>query len=548
MKKTIVSALVVAFCLTSLFVSCSSTGVAKNNSSVGKELGAFEITAHHREISKTNSKNYPVLDAGRGNPNWINTQARYAFSRFMTFALRESELDMDKPNMAGHAKQNGIGARFDAYMNPNDKTDAFLINAVKYCVNTLGADKDELLKEFVDGIIGDYYPTPSRSLKYTEMILNQYLETTLYNGKKLADSTQVFPVEGGTAAIVYLFHSFNHNHVLNAGDKIAIATPIFTPYLQIPDVNNYDLVPVDVVSTSDENWDIPESEIQKLENKDIKAFFLVNPSNPASRALSQKTLDRLEKVVERNPELIILTDDVYGTFVKNFQTVYARLPHNTILVYSFSKLYGVTGWRIGLIAMNKDNVMDKKISSLPVATKRKVNDEYSIVVTDVDNFPFVERVVADSRSIGLYHTSGLGTPQQIFMDLLALTHLVTGGNDAYINLSNEICHARYAALYRELGLTPDASIENAQYYTIIDFNKVLEAKYGAETARKIMSKRTDLDILNDLASVEGVVLMYGHGFAAPDGTCRVSLANLNEEDYVEIARRMFELFDEYAKE
>ena len=41
-----------------------------------KELGAFEITANQRELAKTNEAGYSVLDAGRGNPNWINTQAR----------------------------------------------------------------------------------------------------------------------------------------------------------------------------------------------------------------------------------------------------------------------------------------------------------------------------------------------------------------------------------------------------------------------------------------------------------------------------------------
>ena len=59
-----------------------------------KEISAFEITAHQREIAKTNEAGYPVLDAGRGNPNWINTQARYAFTRFSDFAIRECELDM----------------------------------------------------------------------------------------------------------------------------------------------------------------------------------------------------------------------------------------------------------------------------------------------------------------------------------------------------------------------------------------------------------------------------------------------------------------------
>lgn len=55
-------------------------------------------------------------------------------------------------------------------------------------------------------------------------------------------------------------------------------------------------------------------------------------------------------------------------------------------------------------------------------------------------------------------------------------------------------------------------------------------------------------LLDDLATKKGVVLMYGPGFDAPEGCVRVSLANLNKEDYVEIAQRMNELFDEYYEE
>ena len=82
-----------------------------------KELGAFEITANQRELAKKNEAGYPVLDAGRGNPNWINTQARYAYTRFSDFATRECELDMNEGSMAGHARQEGIGDRFDAAMD-----------------------------------------------------------------------------------------------------------------------------------------------------------------------------------------------------------------------------------------------------------------------------------------------------------------------------------------------------------------------------------------------------------------------------------------------
>jgi len=516
-----------------------------------KEIGAFEITAMQRELASTNEAGYPVLDAGRGNPNWINAGARYAYARFMNYAIGECQLTMSEGDMAGQAKQVGIGRRFDAAMDPDDPTDAFLIAAVDYCVSALKLDKEGLLKELVDAIIGDYYPSPSRCLPNTEAILNAFLQATLYNGVELSAQTGVFPTEGGSAAMVYIFEALSHNRLLKPGDQIAIATPIFTPYMQIPSVKDYGLVSIDVSSSAEDNWDIDDAELAKLEDPSVKAFFLVNPSNPASHALSEKTLSRLAQVVEKNPDLIILTDDVYGTFAEDFQTVYAVLPYNTILVYSFSKLYGVTGWRVGLIAMNDNNVCDRLLSGLPEADKAYLRQEYSIVTTDPDSMPFLDRVVADSRSIGLYHTSGLSTPSQVFMDMLALSHLVyaaRGEEDPYIRLANDIVHERYEALMKALGLAPDESAANAQYYTLIDVYALVEAEYGEDFLRWLQEEKTQIDFLNDLASRKGVVLMYGPGFSAPEGTIRVSLANLNTEDYAEIARRLFELLDEYSAE
>ena len=513
-----------------------------------KEIGAFEITANQRELAKNNEAGYSVLDAGRGNPNWINTQARYAMTRFSDFATRECELDMSQGSMAGHARQEGIGERFDAAMDPENPTDAFLIAGVDYCVNTLHLDKDVLLKELADAVIGDYYPSPSRCLTCTEFILNAYLESTLYHGADLAEETMVFPTEGGSAAMVYIFEALSHNRLLNPGDQIAIATPIFTPYLQIPSVKNYGLVSVDVSSSQEENWDIAEAELAKLEDPSVKAFFLVNPSNPASRALSEKTLERLKAAVEKNPDLIILTDDVYGTFAEDFRSVYSVLPYNTILVYSFSKLYGVTGWRVGLIAMNRHNVCDRLLGKLSPEDQAFLRDEYSIVTAEPERMTFLDRVVADSRSIGLYHTSGLSTPSQVFMVMMALTHLVHEQEDPYIRLANETIHARYAALMNALGLPADDSAQNARYYTLVDVLSVAENRYGEDYADWLRTSRTELDFLNDLAEKKGVVLMYGPGFSAPEGTVRISLANLNTEDYTEIARRLFELLDDYFAE
>lgn len=513
-----------------------------------KEMSAFEITAKHREMAAENEAGYPVLDAGRGNPNWINTQSRYALTRFMNFAIEECENDFSKGSMAGHAIQEGIGERFDNAMDPDDKTDAFLIDMVQYCTDTLGLDRDVLLKELADAVIGDYYPSPSRCLPCTETILNAYLQSTLYNGVDLAAETQIFPTEGGSAAMVYIFEALSHNRLLKAGDQIAIATPIFTPYMEIPSIKDYGLLSIDISTTEKDNWDISEEELARLEDPSVKAFFLVNPSNPSAHALSQRTLERLKQVVEKNPDLIILTDDVYGTFAEDFQTVYSVLPYNTILVYSFSKLYGVTGWRVGLIAMNKENVCDRLLSEMGEEDKSILKKEYSIVTPDPEEMKFLDRVVADSRSIGLYHTSGLSTPSQVFMDIMALTHLVYAEEDPYIELANETVEERCRTLMEALHLSPDDDDQNTQYYSLVDLRAFEKKQYGKDFVKWLSENRTDLDILDDLAAKKGVVLMYGPGFGALEGTVRISLANLNVGDYKEIADRIIELMDEYYQE
>ena len=81
--------------------------------------------------------------------------------------------------------------------------DKFLQAAVDYCVNELAANPNRLVKELTDGALGNNYPSPDRVLHYTERILNRYIQDVLYDGVDLEEHTQVFPTEGGTAAIVY---------------------------------------------------------------------------------------------------------------------------------------------------------------------------------------------------------------------------------------------------------------------------------------------------------------------------------------------------------
>ncbi|WP_423364373.1 bifunctional aspartate transaminase/aspartate 4-decarboxylase [Mycoplasma sp. P36-A1] len=515
-------------------------------------LGAFEISFEMLKLAEKNEKNNIFLNAGRGNPNWINTKARLAFSKLVEFGIKDSLRTINEADMAGYTQLVGIRERFEAFLEPEEnETDQFLEDAINYLKDDLSLDLDETIKELVDGAIGNNYPVPSRCLKNSEIILNQFLQSTLYNGVELADKTQVFPTEGGTAAIVYLFNSLKRNKLIKPGDKIAINTPIFTPYLQIPELAEYELEEVFISSTADNDWDISIEELDKLADPDIKAFFMVNPSNPGSKALSEKALNEIKKVVEKNKDLMIITDDVYGTFVDEFQTIYSVVPYNTILVYSYSKLYGATGWRVGMIAMNEDNVYDKLISDLSEEDKSLLDKRYDIVTHSVQSMPFLERIVADSRAVGLYHTSGLSTPQQIMEVLFSLTHLVAiklDKKDNYINASNELVYKRYEDLHAAMKYPGDDTPSNAKYYSLINIYDLAETKYGKEFRTYLENNIEHIDFLLNLANKNGVVLMDGVGFGSAEGNLRVSQANLPTEDYHLIGKQIIVMLKEYYDE
>lgn len=514
-----------------------------------EQLSAFEVSARMLALAKQNQHSNVFLNAGRGNPNWINTQARLAFNRLVAFGVAESRRTLDQGNLAGYVETAGIAARLQTFLHPQtDTTDAFLVASLAYLQQLIGGAQDPVVAELINGALGNNYPGPNRVLKYTEQILNAYLAATLYRDQTdLAQTTQLFPTEGGTAAIVYLFHSLAENHLLQPGDRIAINTPIFTPYLEIPELNDYELVEVDLRSREQDQWELRAAELTKLADPTIKALILVNPSNPGSKALDPAALAGIKAAVAKNPNLLIITDDVYGTFVPNFQTVYAVAPHNTILVYSFSKLFGATGWRLGLIGLNTDNICDRHLAALGANTQAALARRYGSVTLDCSHFRFINRIVADSRSVGLYHTAGLSTPQQIMADLFALTHLVAsaGSSDPYIEQARQLVARRYHDLHQSLGVPEDDSATAAKYYSLIDIYQLAEQRYGRAFRDYLADRFEPVDFLLNLSQKNGVVLMDGVGFGSKAGELRVSQANLPTADYQKIGQQVLELLGEY---
>ena len=134
----------------------------------------------------------------------------------------------------------------------------------------------------------------------------------------------------------------------------------------------------------------------------------------------------------KRPDLIIITDDVYGTFVPGFRSAMAELPQNTIGVYSYSKHFGCTGWRLGVVAVHQNNIFDKMIAKLPAKERARLNHRYSPITLEPEKVKFIDRMVADSRMVALNHTAGLSLPSQIQMMLFSSFTLLDKA-DSYKN-------------------------------------------------------------------------------------------------------------------
>ena len=514
-------------------------------------LSPFELKNKLADLAQTHHEKM-MINAGRGNPNWIATKPREAYFLFGDFALQEAHLVMSRPGMAGAPNSKGMGERFKEFCRINDSQRGaqFLDDSYKYATETLGLDGDSFVGEMVDAILGDHYPTPDRILENTEKIIQAYLNVTMCDSQPPEGTMDLFATEGGTAAMTYLFNTLKESGLLNPGDKLAIGTPIFSPYLEIPGLNDYELVIVEVKMDENNNWQYPDSELEKLADPEVKGFFLVNPSNPPSISIAKESLDKIAELVNtRRKDLIILTDDVYGTFVNGFKSLAAIAPKNTILVYSFSKYFGCTGWRLGVIGIYQDNVMDKMIAELPEEKRKALHERYVSIATDPDSLKLIDRLVADSRAVALNHTAGLSTPQQVMMVFFSLAELLDTECHLYKKEAQDIVRERYDALYAGIGIDPPDVIPTyARYYTAIDIHNLAKKRYGDEFDKWLKDNHEPIDFVWRLAEEKDVVLMDGGGFDAPEMSVRVSQANLFIDDYTKIGKAISELLEDYKKE
>jgi len=141
--------------------------------------------------------------------------------------------------------------------------------------------------------------------------------------------------------------------LLKGGGNVVVPTPYWTAYdLTAKTLGAKTRL---LKSELDDKWRIDVEKLESLIDENTRMIILNNPNNPTSNVIDAKVLDGIVQVANEK-KIPILSDEVYAdiSFVKTKSIL--DYDGNHILVTGFSKMFTMTGWRIGYLVANKELV------------------------------------------------------------------------------------------------------------------------------------------------------------------------------------------------
>jgi aspartate aminotransferase len=141
--------------------------------------------------------------------------------------------------------------------------------------------------------------------------------------------------------------------MVDPGEEVIIPAPYWVSYPEM--VKFVDGVPVFIPTTSEQNFKITPAQLEAAITPKTKLLLFNSPNNPSGMVYSHEELRALADVLERYPEVYIVSDEIYelivfdDTLFESFAQ-FASLRERMILVNGVSKGFAMTGWRIGYIA------------------------------------------------------------------------------------------------------------------------------------------------------------------------------------------------------
>lgn len=139
--------------------------------------------------------------------------------------------------------------------------------------------------------------------------------------------------------------------LLNPGDEVLLPAPYWVSYSAIATLA--EATYVEIPSTIETNFKITPEQLEAAITPKTKMIFFNSPNNPSGTVYNESEFRALAKVLEKHPNIYILSDEIYehisygeSTFsFAKIESMYDR----TITVNGVAKAFAMTGWRIGYI-------------------------------------------------------------------------------------------------------------------------------------------------------------------------------------------------------
>ena len=204
--------------------------------------------------------------------------------------------------------------------------------------------------------------------------------------------------------------------ITNPGDEIILTDPCFASHIQ--QVTMCGGTPVYWSLDEGNSWSLDIDALPGLVNRKTKAVIINSPSNPTGKIFSRENLLRIGKMAKTH-DFMILIDDPYSHFTYENKDRYFNLAsvmdlfENIAYLYSFSKAYAMSGWRLGYIIV-------------PASLKKqliKVHDLNMICAPRVSQSAGIAALSGDAHHLAEFEAAFLNRRELICQRLDAVSHL-----------------------------------------------------------------------------------------------------------------------------
>ncbi len=154
---------------------------------------------------------------------------------------------------------------------------------------------------------------------------------------------------GNMQGLNTLFHT-----MLDPGDEIILTDPCFASHIQ--QINLFSGKSIYWPLDENNNWSLDIDLLADLITDKTQAIVLVSPSNPTGKIFTEDELIRVGEIA-RSHNILIIIDDPYSDFVYDNRDKYfnlasvEELKEHIVYLYSFSKSYAMSGWRLSYMIM-----------------------------------------------------------------------------------------------------------------------------------------------------------------------------------------------------